>query len=121
MDIIGQKCVTMCYQFPPKCVTTFQLTSPKRCYYEERHRDCHLRQKENVNTTWQRKVEVRIYLSRTERKYITLGEATPEEWEQYEREDKFADIRKRFEDILAAMEVLGKDMTIASFNVCAGL
>lgn len=67
------------------------------------------------------KVEVRIYLSRTERKYITLGEATPEEWEQYEREDKFADIRKRYEDILVAMEVLGKDMTIASFNVCAGL
>ena len=67
------------------------------------------------------KVEARIYLSRTERKYITLGEATPEEWEQYEREDKFADIRKRYEDILVALEVLGKDMTIASFNVCAGL
>ena len=67
------------------------------------------------------KVEVRIYLSRTERKYITLAEATPEEWEQYEREDKFADIRKRYEDILLAMEVLGKDMTIASFNVCAGI
>lgn len=67
------------------------------------------------------KVEVRIYLSRTERKYITLGEATPEEWEAYEREDKFADIRKRYEDILVAMEILGKEMTIASFNVCAGI
>lgn len=67
------------------------------------------------------KVEIRIYLSRTERKYITLGEATPEEWEAYEREDKFADIRKRYEDILGAMEILGKEMTIASFNVCAGI
>lgn len=67
------------------------------------------------------KVEVRIYLSRTERKYITLAEATPEEWAQYEREDKFASIRKRYEDILYAMEILGKEMSIDSFNECAGI
>lgn len=67
------------------------------------------------------KVEVRIYLSRTERKYITLAEATPEEWKKNEREDKFADIRKRYEDILYAMEILGKEMSIDCFNACAGI
>ena len=115
----------MCYQVLP--------ISSKMCYHFPTHepqKDV-IMKKDIVTVIYDRKktstrrgkgkVEVRIYLSRTERKYITLGEATPEEWEQYEREDKFADIRKRYEDILVAMEVLGKDMTIASFNVCAGL
>lgn len=67
------------------------------------------------------KVETCIYLSRNERKYFTLAEATPEEWEQYVREDKFADIRKYYEDILIAMEIHDKDMTIACFNECTGI
>jgi len=122
LDIIGHFCVTMCYQNRQNVLPLSQFLSLKNFSIMKKNIVTVIYDRKNSsNRRGKGKIEARIYLSRTERKYITLGEATPEEWEAYEREDKFADIRKHYEEILGAMEILGKEMTISSFNVCAGI
>ena len=61
-------------------------------------------------------IEIRIYLARDQRKYYSMGTASPQEWKSIaQREDISAKIES-FQKIVNAMEILGEDMTIANFE-----
>lgn len=62
------------------------------------------------------KVEVRVYISRTERKYISLGDVTPDELENFVSSSKVLAIKKRCEQILAAMSVLDDKLSVEKFD-----
>ena len=82
--------------------------------------------KENVTVIFDRKtqaakrgsgkVELRIYLGRTERKYISLGDFPTEKWEKFASSPQVKAERKKCEQIVGAMELLGNEMTIATFD-----
>lgn len=62
------------------------------------------------------KIEIYVYLARTERKYEAVGEGTPDNWESAAL-DKFVVAKmKRYEQIVTAMKTLGEDMTVDNFN-----
>jgi integrase/recombinase XerD len=62
------------------------------------------------------KVEVRVYISRTERKYISLGDVAPDELEDFTNSPKVLAIKKRCEQILAAMTVLDDKLSVEKFD-----
>lgn len=62
------------------------------------------------------KVEVRVYISRTERKYISLGDVPPDELENFISSPKVLAIKKRCEQILAAMNVLADKLSVEKFD-----
>lgn len=62
------------------------------------------------------KVEVRVYISRTERKYISLGDVAPDELENFVSSSKVLVIKKRCEQILAAMSVLDDKLSVEKFD-----
>ena len=62
------------------------------------------------------KVEVRVYISRTERKYISLGDVAPDELETFISSPKVCAIKKRCERILAAMSVLDDKLSVEKFD-----
>ena len=62
------------------------------------------------------KVEVRVYISRTERKYISLGDVAPDELENFVSSSKVLAIKKRCEQILAAMSVLDHKLSVEKFD-----
>lgn len=62
------------------------------------------------------KVEIRIYLSRLQRKFITIGEATPLEWRTIEKRRDVKIELEKYRNIVQAMQVLGEDMTIENFD-----
>ena len=82
--------------------------------------------KENVTVIFDRKkqaakrgsgkVELRIYLGRTERKYISLGDFPAEKWEKFASSPQVKAERRKCEQIVGAMELLGNEMTIATFD-----
>lgn len=62
------------------------------------------------------KLEIRIYLSREQRKYITVGNASPLEWQKVaKRPDVTIEVAK-YKKIVEAMQILGEDMTIENFD-----
>ena len=62
------------------------------------------------------KVEIRIYISRKERKYISMGDVSANEWKTFAESPKVKIERQRCEQILAAMNVLGEEMSIQRFD-----
>lgn len=62
------------------------------------------------------KVEIRIYLSRDQRKYVTICKATPLEWQKVARRKDVVSEVKKFEKVVEAMQMLGEDMTIENFD-----
>lgn len=72
--------------------------------------------KGSVTKTGYGKIEIYVYLSRTERKYEAVGEGTPDNWGTTAL-DKFVVAKmKRYEQIVSAMKTLGEDMTVDNFN-----
>jgi len=72
--------------------------------------------KGSVAKTGYGKIEIYVYLSRTERKYEAVGEATPSNWETAAL-DKFVVAKiKHYEQIVSAMKTLGEDLTVDNFN-----
>ena len=61
-------------------------------------------------------MEIRIYLSRLQRKFITIGEATPLEWRTIEKRRDVKIELEKYRNIVQAMQVLGEDMTIENFD-----
>ena len=49
------------------------------------------------------KVEVRVYISRTERKYISLGDVAPDELETFISSPKVCAIKKRCGSVLKSV------------------
>lgn len=63
------------------------------------------------------RVEIRVYLSRTERRYLSICDATPASWKRVSKSKAIVDKCKECEKILNAMDVLGEEMTIANFDL----
>lgn len=61
-------------------------------------------------------VEVRVYISRTERKYISLGNVSSKDWQDYSVSSKVMAVKRRCEQILAAMNVLDEELTVEKFD-----
>ena len=116
----------MCYH-SPECVTTFVLLLPLF------HRSpsaaqikMSMKKQSAVKVIYDRKnvsskkgtgkVEIRIYLSRDQRKYVTICDATPLEWQRVVKRRDVAIEVEKFEKIVEAMLVLGEDMTIDNFD-----
>ncbi len=62
------------------------------------------------------KIELSIYLQAGERKYETVGSATPEDWEAAAQDRTIVAKIKHYEQVINAMQMLGEKMTIENFN-----
>lgn len=62
------------------------------------------------------KVELRIYLSRKERKYISFGDVAANKWMEFAKSPKVVGEKQRCEQILAAMTLLGEELSIQKFD-----
>lgn len=82
--------------------------------------------KNSVNVVFDRKyrvkgdgigtVDVVVNLSRTERKYISVGKCKRSEVDELAQSSKVRAIVKKCEKVIAALSVLGLDTTVANFN-----
>ncbi len=72
--------------------------------------------KGTVKKTGVGKVELQIYLTWTQRKWVTVGTATPDDWEVLAQSVNVRTKIKYYESIIRAMETLNEDMTIENFN-----
>jgi len=72
--------------------------------------------KGSVAKTGKGKVEILVYLNRTQRKYDTVGESTPDMWEVVAMEKNVVIKMKHYEQVINAMRMLGEEMTIDNFN-----
>ena len=66
-------------------------------------------------------VELRIFIARNTYKYISLENCTPSQWDEAVFSERYADLRRKYEDVLAAMELLHANMDVATFCQYAGL
>ena len=61
-------------------------------------------------------IEIQIYLSRDERKYIGLGRCAKEEIDTFLSQSSVKDEIKRCHDCIAAMSLFKDNMTISNFG-----
>jgi len=61
------------------------------------------------------KIELSVYLQEGERKWITVGEASPETWMTVAESRSITSKMIHFEEIIKSMELLHEDMTIDNF------
>lgn len=61
------------------------------------------------------KIELSVYLQEGERKWITVGEASPETWMTVAGSRSITSKMIHFEEIIRSMELLHEDMTIDNF------
>jgi site-specific recombinase XerD len=61
-------------------------------------------------------IDICVYLKEGQRKFESVGSATPEEWEVVAQGREIQAKVKNYEQIINAMRVLGEDMTIEVFN-----
>ena len=62
------------------------------------------------------KIELSVYLQEGERKWITVGEASPETWMTVAESPSITSKMIHFEEIIKSMELLHEEMTIGNFN-----
>lgn len=70
--------------------------------------------KKRVETIGEGKVETCIYLSRTERKFITITTCNAISWKKYEKSKELRDKVMAYKHIVYNMLKNGEEMTIAS-------
>ena len=58
------------------------------------------------------KVEIRIYLARDQRKYVTIGESSPLAWKSMANRKEVKAELDKYRKIVQAMQFLGEDMSI---------
>lgn len=61
------------------------------------------------------KIELSVYLQEGERKWITVGEASPETWMTVAESRSITSKMIHFKEIIKSMELLHEDMTIDNF------
>ena len=74
---------------------------------KKNHVDVIFDRKKKVAKTGKGFVELRIYLNHKERKHISLGEITPDEWDGYTSKPSVQYEIMRYESIIQAMLTLG--------------
>ncbi len=62
------------------------------------------------------KIELCVYLKEGERKWITVGTASPENWMSVSNSRSITSKVEHYEQVIKAMELLKEDMTISNFN-----
>lgn len=62
------------------------------------------------------KIELSVYLQEGERKWITVGETSPETWMSVAESPSITSKMIHFEEIIKSMELLHEEMTIDNFN-----
>ena len=72
--------------------------------------------KGTVKKTGVGKVELQIYLSWTQRKWVTVGTTTAEDWGVLAQSVNVRNKIRYYEGIIRAMETLNEEMTIENFN-----
>lgn len=72
--------------------------------------------KKTASKAGEGKIEICVYLSRAERKWETVGTATPNEWEAVAQDRDIVAKVKHYEQVLNAMQLLGEEMTMENFN-----
>ena len=66
-------------------------------------------------------VELRIFIARNTYKYISLENCTPSQWDEVEFTNRYSDLKRKYEDVLTAMELLHVKMDVPTFCLYAGL
>lgn len=61
-------------------------------------------------------LEVRVRLNKNSCKYFSISNCSPDEWEQKGRSFEVLNLMEKCEKILAAMNVLGKELNVENFN-----
>ena len=77
--------------------------------------------KKRVETTGEGKVEICIYLSRTERKFITITTCNAISWKKYEKSTELRDKVMAYKHIVNNMQKNGEEMTIARLDQHLGV
>lgn len=67
------------------------------------------------------KVDVCVYLCRSERKFITLRNCTPIEWKKYQQSKELRIELSVYENIAENMQKCGEEMTIENYNKHLGI
>ena len=88
---------------------------------KKNHVDVIFDRKKKVAKTGKGFVELRIYLNHKERKHISLGEITPDEWDGYASRPSVQCDIARYESIIQAMLTLGTPLTIENLNRHLGI
>lgn len=87
---------------------------------KKNHVDVIFDRKKRVAKTGKGFVELRIYLNHKERKHISLGEISPNEWKGYVNKPSVQSEVLRYESIIQAMLTLGTPLTIENLNKLLG-
>ena len=66
-------------------------------------------------------VELLIYFSRTQKKYLVIKQCTESEWKIYQNSKSLANEISVYNSIIAAMQYDGDEMTISNFNARLGI
>lgn len=72
--------------------------------------------KKTAAKTGKGKIEIVVYLNRSERKRETVATATPDDWEVVSLGRNIQAKVKHYEEILKAMQTLGEESTLENFN-----
>lgn len=72
--------------------------------------------KKQAVKTGRGKIELYIYLSRTETKWETVGASDSDSWEVVAQNRNIQAKMKHYEQVISAMNMIGEDMTIENFN-----
>lgn len=72
--------------------------------------------KKRLETTGEGKVEICVYLSRTERKFITVTTCNAISWKKYEKSAELRDKVLAYQHIVNNMQKNGEEMTIARLD-----
>lgn len=62
------------------------------------------------------KLEICVYFDRQSRKFLTVGQATPLNWEKMAKTEMVRNKMAECQKILSAMEILGEEMSLACFD-----
>ncbi len=65
-------------------------------------------------------VELRIFISRNIYMYISLESCSQIDWNEVAFNEKYADMKTKYNNVLSAMKLLGFPMNMDTFNIYAG-
>lgn len=66
-------------------------------------------------------VELRIHISKSFYKYISLENCSPVDWNEESFNQKYTDLKTKYNNVLIAMQLLGVPLDLDTFNQYAGL
>ena len=76
--------------------------------------------RKRADVTGMGQVELQIYFSRNERKYICINECNPIAWRKYQKSDEFINEVNIYKKIIERMIDDGEELTIDNFSTHLG-